>query len=264
MKFCLLEKNENNIFQLTFNRPEVHNAFNEEMIAELIDLFGQLKETNECRCLVVKANGPSFCAGADLNWMKKMKDYGEEKNIQDAKALCQLFLQLNSLPMPTVGLIRGNALGGGVGIVSCLDFVLSSPEVEFGLTEVRLGLIPAVISPFVMSKIGETHARAYFSTGLRFNANDAKQMGLIHQISSANEFDQTAQKIISQISQTAPLASKMAKALAFKISELKRSGQDDSSIHEYTYKTIAKVRTGKEAQEGMSSLLEKRKPNWPL
>lgn len=264
MKFCLVQKNKNAVTELILNRPQVHNAFNQEMIEELIDFLGQLKNDNDCRALVLRANGPSFCAGADLVWMKKMKDYGEEENIQDAKVLSRLFLEFNTLPMPTIGLIQGNAFGGGVGIISCLDLVICEAQVEFALTEVRLGLLPAVISPFVMAKIGQSQARAYFTTGLKFNTEEALRMGLIHKVSAKEDFENFSQKIISQILMSAPNASRLAKDLVFKITELKRSNHQDFQIHEHTAKTIAKVRSESEAQEGMNSLLEKRKPNWAV
>lgn len=262
MNYCQLNQKTRGIWEVVLNRPELHNAFNEEMIAELTAIFLKLKEEKGARLVVLKGHGPSFCAGADLNWMKKMKDYSEEQNLTDAQKLCDLFVALNSLPMPTLGLLQGSAFGGGVGLVACLDYVLAQENCQFALTEVRLGLIPAVISPFVLEKIGVSMARAYFPTGLRFNAHRACHMGLIHQVASAIDFEKESEKLIELILESGPLASFAAKNLIKEIGIFKKNSCDNKEIYQFTIKQIAKLRTTPEAQEGMSSLLEKRKPNW--
>ncbi len=249
------------ITEVVLSRQDVHNAFNDEMIGSLTDTFNRLGQEAGVRALVLRAEGASFCAGADLNWMKKMKAYGHEQNLKDSKALSGLFRALDALPMPVVGLVQGAAYGGGVGLVACCDYVLAAQEAMFALTEVRLGLVPAVISPFVMSKIGESAARAYFLTGARFDAGRAQQLGLVHECAPAAKLEEAYQKLLNVLLETGPVAAREAKDLVRAVKRL--AAQEETELmHAHVCGTIARVRIGSEAQEGMGALLEKRTPSW--
>lgn len=243
---------------ITLNRPDVHNAFNDEMIVELIDCFKQLSADSSVRMVVITGVGKSFCAGADLNWMKRMKDYSFAENLADSKKLAELFNVINKFPKPTIARMNGAALGGGAGIIACCDYVIAIDTALIGFTEVRLGLLPAVISPFVIAKIGESHARAAFLSGVRFDMLRAVRMGLVHQISSFDKLDEDLESLLKEYLAAAPEASVMAKKL---IEEVMSRNSIEEAQH-YTCELISKVRAGKEGQEGMSALLEKRKASW--
>lgn len=243
---------------VTLNRPELHNAFNDELIAELIQVFGQLERDDNVRLVVITGEGKSFCAGADLNWMKKMKDYTFEENVQDANQLAELFTVINQFSKPTICRMNGSALGGGAGLVACCDYVIAEDTAQLGFTEVRLGLVPAVISPFVMAKIGVSHARATFLSGARFGVERAMQMGLVHQVSSFDKIDEDVEALIKDFLLAGPIAQKTAKELISVVATKK----DNHSARSYTTELISKVRSSAEGQEGMSALLEKRKSTW--
>ncbi len=238
------------------NRPELHNAFNAELIAEATTLFKQLASSS-LRLLVVTGAGPSFCAGADLNWMRSMKAYSEDENYRDAKALAALFRALNEMPFPVIGRINGHALGGGSGLVACCDYALAAEEALFGFTEARLGLIPAVISPYVMAKIGESQARAWFLSGERFSAARAREMGLVHETVPVGRMDERLIELKKSFFAAGPLAAREAKALVFRV----RLAQD---VEDETCWRIARLRVGAEGQEGMRALLEKSRPAWSV
>ncbi len=250
---------ENGICFITLDRPEVHNAFNDEMIAALTDEFLALENDDSVRVVIITGNGKSFCAGADLNWMKRMKDYSMEENIADSKKLAGLFHAINNLSKPVIGKINGAALGGGVGLVACCDFVIASESSKFGLTEVNLGLVPAVISPFVIAKIGESNARHLFLTGERFDGQRALEIGLVHKVSLDRYYDNDVLLMAKDLIKVAPNAQRQAKKLIFGVKE--RLGNVEE-VTNYTCEVIAKQRISDEGQEGMSALLEKRKPNW--
>lgn len=243
---------------VTLNRPELHNAFNEVLIEELISIFKELESDQKVRLVVLTGEGKSFCAGADLNWMKKMKDFSFEENLKDSQNLAELFSTINKFKKPLIAKLNGSALGGGAGLVACCDYVVAVDSAQFGFTEVRLGLVPAVISPFVIAKIGSSHARATFLSGVRFGVEKALQMGLIHQISSFDKIDEDLENIIKDFYQAAPLAAQTAKELIAFVSS-KNTTEDART---YTCELISKTRTQSEAQEGMSALLEKRKASW--
>ncbi len=243
---------------VTLDRPELHNAFNDELISDLIECFKKLSTNELIRVVVLTGSGKSFCAGADLNWMKRMKDYSYEENLADAGKLAELFTVINSHPKPTIARVNGAALGGGAGLVACCDYVIAVDTAMLGFTEVRLGLLPAVISPFVIAKIGESQARATFMSGVRFNVNRALMMGLVHQISSFDKLDEDLEVIINEFLQAAPVASSLAKVLIAEV--VKKKSLEEAK--NYTCEMISKVRTAVEGQEGMSALLEKRKASW--
>ena len=239
---------------VTMNRPEVHNAFNAELIAEATALFQELA-TKPLRLMILTGEGPSFCAGADLNWMRSMKTWTEEENFKDAKKLAAMFRSLNELPFPVVGRVNGHALGGGAGLISCCDFVVASDKALFGFTEARLGLLPAVISPYVMAKIGESQARAWFLSGERFGGTEALRMNLVHQVVPLEKLDETIEAVKKSFLAAGPHAAREAKSLVFRV----RVSQD---VEDETCKRISRIRIGAEGQEGMRALLEKEKPAW--
>jgi methylglutaconyl-CoA hydratase len=249
---------KNNIAFVKLDRPELHNAFNEELIEKLTNTFLKLDQDVNVRVIVLSGNGKSFCAGADLSWMKKMKDYSFENNVIDSKKLAQMFKTINSVSKPVIAKIHGAALGGGVGLVAVADFVISDEEAMFGFTEVNLGLIPAVISPFVLSKIRESYARAYFISGMKFSAQTALEMGLVHKVVKCSEMEMELDKLISTFKNGAANAQVNAKKLIFEVSKF--SSLDE--IEAYTTNAISKARISPEGQEGMAALLEKRKPSW--
>jgi methylglutaconyl-CoA hydratase len=250
------EIDKDGVATLTLNRPEIHNAFNDELISGLTDEFKKLSRDQDIRLIILTGEGKSFCAGADLNWMKSMVSYTEEENKEDSENLAALFLAINECSKPVIGKVNGHALGGGVGLVSCCDLVVSSDKAMFGFSEVRLGLIPATISPFVINKIGESHARAWFLSGERFNAESAKHMGLVHRVVPLAELDFAVERVIEEHLLAGPKASVWAKTL------IKNVTKFEEDVTDYTCSEIAKIRISDEGQEGMNALLEKRKPNW--
>lgn len=256
-KFFRYHRDEDKVVYITLNRPELHNAFNDEFIAELTQVFNDLAAESEVRLVVLAGNGKSFCAGADLNWMKKMVDYSDEQNYQDSLALAGLFESINNLPMPVLAKVAGATLGGGTGIIAACDFVISSREAKFGFTEVGLGLVPAVISPYVLKKINESSARAYFLSGERFSAEEALRINLIHRVVDHDDLEMATKKQIRRFLSAGPLATREAKELIKGV-----MSSSSESVTDYTCKTIAKLRVSEEGQEGMKAILEKRKPKW--
>lgn len=253
-------RDDKEIVHVTLNRPEIHNAFGDELIEKMTSFFVDLAKDDSVRLLTLTGAGKSFCAGADLNWMKSMKDYSAEENYRDSVALSKLFESLNDLPFPTIAIVNGACLGGGTGLISACDFVLASTDAKFGFTEVSLGLVPAVISPFVMGKIGEGFARAYFLSGERFDAFEAQRMNLVQKVVKHDDLEDARAKQIKRFLSAGPKAAREAKALIKGVTYRRIEGQD--AVRDFTCKTISRVRIGDEGQEGMSALLEKRKPNW--
>ena len=246
------------IAKVTLCRPELHNAFNDELINDLINCFLELEANENIRLVVLTGEGKSFCAGADLNWMKRMKDYSFEENLADTQKLAELFTVINNFKKPTIARVNGSALGGGAGLIACCDYVLAVDTAQIGFTEVRLGLVPAVISPFVIAKIGESHARATFLSGVRFNVPKAASMGLVHQISSFDKIDEDLEVLVKEFLQAAPTAAVIAKEL---IANVVRKNSTEAA-RDYTCELISNVRKSNEGQEGMTAILEKRKANW--
>ena len=250
-----IEKDENGLVKVLLDRPKIHNAFNDEMITGLTEAFLRFSKEENIRLISIEGKGPSFCAGADLNWMKKMKAYSMEENIEDSEKLAGLFKAINNCPYPVMAKVHGAALGGGTGILACCDYVMATHLAKFAFSEVRLGLVPAVISPFVIQKIGISNARAFFLSGNRFSAERAMQMGLVHDVVDSDMIHELFDKTVSKFLQAGPSAAIAAKALISNV--LNKEDPTD-----YTCKTIAEIRIGSEAQEGMQALLDKRKPSW--
>ena len=253
------EIDQRGVATLTLNRPKLHNAFNQALITELVDTFTRLASDDKVRLAVLTGEGKSFCAGADINWMSEMVNYSVEENFADSSALQNLFEVINSFPKPLVGKVNGAALGGGSGLVAVCDIVVAKEGSLFGFTEVRLGLLPAVISPFVIAKIGESQARALFLTGERIDTERAKEIGLIHKVSLERYFERDVESTIENLLGAAPSAQRAAKEL---IHFVVHSNLSREQVKEGTCQRIAKIRVSEEGQEGMHSLLEKRKPNW--
>ena len=238
------------------NRPAVRNAFNPEMIAELASVPQML--TPDVRAVVLCGEGPVFSAGADLNWMQESLNYSREQNLEDARKLAHMLLALDRLPVPLVGMIHGAAMGGGVGLVSVCDYAIAHSETLFSFSEVKLGIVPACIAPFVLRKIGPGYARSLFTTAERFNATRAYEIGLIHQVASTSEaLRELTEKKIQEIASCGPGAIRHAKQLIFNL-----LAQPDEQQLEMMAQLLADVRVSPEGQEGLSAFLAKRKPNF--
>ena len=243
---------------LTLNRPTRHNAFDDVLIAELTEALMELGQDPELRAVVLAGSGKSFSAGADLHWMQRMADYDRDENYRDAKALGTLMHTLDSLPKTTIARVHGAAMGGGVGLVACCDIVIAAEHALFSLSEVRLGLMPAAISPFVIKAIGERQARRYFVTAERFDAHEARRIGLVHEVVSDDELDTTIDGLLEHLRANGPEAMVAAKRQALDI-----GGRPvDTAMLDDSARRIADIRVGAEGQEGIAAFLEKRKPEW--
>ncbi len=243
---------------IRMNRPDVHNAFDDILIAALTAELRRLDQLPEARVIVLAANGKSFSAGADLNWMRRMAKYSREENLRDAMALAGLMRTLDSVKKPTVARVQGAAFGGGVGLVACCDIAIASTQAAFSLSEVRLGLIPSVISPYVIAAIGERAARRYFLTAERFDAVEARRIGLVHEVVDSGVLDESVAIIVGQLLKGGPQSLAAAKKL---IADVSRRPMDDALSAE-TARRIAAIRVESEGQEGLAAFFEKRKPDW--
>lgn len=255
----LYQIDDRGVATVTLNRPEVHNAFNDAVIARLNEIFTAAGDDERVRAVVLRAEGKSFSAGADVNWMRQAASYGRDRNLADAMRLGEMLRTLNTLPKPVLALVRGAALGGGVGLVACADIAIAGPRARFGLTEVRLGLIPATISPYVIAAIGAREARRYFLTGERFDAEEALRIGLVHQVVADDDGLRPAgENVVEALLAGAPGAIADAKRLLFRVSGRE---VDDRMVAD-TAGQIADRRASDEGQEGLAAFLEKRAPRW--
>lgn len=254
----LEEIGEDGVARITLTRADVHNAFNDSLINELTMALEGMASDERVRAVVLAAQGRHFSAGADLNWMKAMAGFSKEQNLKDAKALAGLMHRLYSLPKPTVALVQGDAYGGGVGLVACCDIALAAEEAHFCLSEVKLGVIPAVISPYILAAIGRRAARRYCLSAERFSSWEAHRLGLVHEVVSAGDLESSCRQILDAILRGGPLAQAETKAL---IDAVANRPLDDALAAD-TAALIARVRASEEAKEGISSFLEKRKPAW--
>ena len=253
-----VERRADGVVWLTLDRPEIHNAFDDRLIAGLTRELEQLGRDANVRVLVLTGAGRSFSAGADLNWMRRTASYGEAENLADARALAKLMQTLNELPKPTVARVNGAALGGGTGLVACCDIVVASGQAVFGTTEVRLGLIPSVIGPYVLAAIGPRHARRLMLTGERISAAEALRLGLVHEVVAPDQLDPTVERIAGEFLKGGPDAIAAAKRL---IRDLGGRPIEPSVIDD-TAQRIAALRATGEAREGVGAFLEKRPPAW--
>ncbi|MDI6839850.1 MAG: enoyl-CoA hydratase/isomerase family protein [bacterium] len=250
-------KVEGLVARVTFNRPEVHNAFNEVMIKELTQVFKDIKTRNDVRVAVLTGEGKSFCAGADLNWMRRVKDYSFDENLNEALELAELFYLIYSLPKPVIARVNGAAIGGGTGFVAVCDIAIASSDAKFSFSEVKLGLIPACISPYVIRKCGEGRTREFFLTGERLTADRTLEAGLVNQVVSLEGLDKAVDDLVSQLLSSGPNAIAVCKELLGNV-----PGMSFDEVKKYTAKVIASLRVSEEGQEGMAAFLEKRKPKW--
>jgi methylglutaconyl-CoA hydratase len=246
------------IATVTLSRADKHNAFDDGVIAELRAAFDDLAGRPEVRVVVLASEGKSFSAGADLGWMQRMVGYDYEHNLADSRLLAGMLAALYHLPQPTIARVQGSAFGGAVGLVSCCDMAVASDHAFFALTEVKIGLVPATISPYVIRAIGERASRRYFTTGERFDAATALQLGLVHEIADSGELDQRLDALIEHLLQNGPMAVRAAKDL---INAVAGKHIDDELIED-TCQRIASIRVSPEGQEGLGAFLEKRKPTW--
>ena len=243
---------------VTLNRPDLRNAFNESAIAELALAFDELGRNELVRAVVLAANGPAFCAGADLNWMKKMAGYSHEENAADAARLADMLRTIYLCPKPVVAKVQGDCYAGGMGLVAACDIVVAAEGVNFCLSEVKLGLIPATISPYVIKAMGEQAARRYFLTAERFDAQAALRMGFAHEVVAAENLDATVAGIVKALVSNSPHAVAEAKTLVREV-----VGQPvTEALLADTAERIAVIRASTEGREGVASFLEKRKPAW--
>ncbi|OHC66301.1 MAG: enoyl-CoA hydratase [Rhodocyclales bacterium RIFCSPLOWO2_02_FULL_63_24] len=244
---------------ITLNRPERHNAFDDALIGELSAAIDLMAAEPAVRVLVISSTGKSFCAGADLNWMKRAAAYSSEENLRDSRALAEMLRTLAQCPKPTIARVQGAAYGGGVGLVACCDVAIATFDAEFSLTEVKLGLIPAVISPHVVAAIGERYARRYMLTAERFSAAEAYRIGLLHEmVADHAALDEAVGEIVDTLLKNAPGAMAECKALIAAVAWKPLSPE----VVEDTAQRITRMRASREGREGMSAFLEKRKPSW--
>ena len=251
-----VERDARGVVTVTMDRPEVRNAFAPTLIAELTRLAGELAADRSARVVVLTGAGGVFSTGADLNWMRSMKDYSREENVADSTRLDAMFRALWELPQPLIGRIEGHALGGGTGLAAVCDIAIAADEAMFAFTEVLLGLAPAVISPYVVRKTSLSFARSVFVTGERFGARRAREAGLVHEVVPAAELDAAVEAAVRRCLAAGPHAAAVAKRLP----EIALLPLDEAAAQ--TVRIIAELRVGEEGQEGMSAFFGKRKPNW--
>jgi methylglutaconyl-CoA hydratase len=245
------------VVRITLNRPDVRNAFNEELIAELTAWAESAAAGPAARVAILAGAGTTFCAGADLTWMSKAISYSEDENVRDAEALARMFAALDTVPRPLIGRIHGAALGGGAGLAAVCDIVVAGSSAVFGFTEAKLGILPAIISPFVVAKIGQSAARELFLTAARFSAARAREIGLVHAVAPEAELDTVIDAYVAELQTSAPEAVAAAKALIARV-----AGRPPAEVADVTSRTIARHRASPEGQQGMRAFLDKRQPKW--
>ncbi len=250
---------EDGVATVTLNRPKLHNAFDDAMIAALTAALSDLGSDPAVRVVVLRGAGKSFCAGGDLGWMRRMAGYSREENLADARALSELMHVLDTLPRPTIAVVHGAAYGGGVGLVACCDIAVATMGARFCLSEVKLGLIPAAISPYVVAAMGRRAARRYFLTAEVFDAPEAKRIGLVHAVEADAKVEDRVSELLASLSKGGPTAQAAAKALIADVTYLPAE-----KLRDETARRIAEIRAGDEGREGVSAFLEKRKPSWVL
>ncbi len=251
---------EGAIRTITLSRPDVRNAFNDEVIAELKAAFEDAGQASDVRCVVLAAVGPAFCAGADLNWMRRMADYTRDENLTDAACLAEMLRTLYECPKPTIARVQGDVFAGGVGLVAACDMAVSVDTATFCLSEVKLGLIPATISPYVIRAMGARASHRYFLTAERFNAMEALRIGLVHDVVTADALDAKVNDLTQTLVNASPNAVKACKHLLQDVA----NKDIDSTLIARTVSGIADIRASAEGKEGVQSFLQKRKPNWLL
>jgi methylglutaconyl-CoA hydratase len=255
---ALLVSTEGHVARITLNRPDVRNAFNDEVIAELTQAFTQVGQDPQVRAVVLAADGPAFCAGADLNWMRRMADYTRAENLADAGALAEMLRTIHNCLKPTIARVQGDVFAGGVGLVAACDMAVSVDTATYCLSEVKLGLIPATISPYVIRAMGARAAQRYFLTAERFSAAEAHRIGMVHEVVSADQLDAKVAELTQALVSASPNAVRSCKMLVNEV-----AGRDiDAALIAKTVEGIADIRSSTEGKEGVQSFLQKRKPSW--
>lgn len=257
---------EGKVLRVFINRPEVRNSFNQELIEDYYALFSTInsaehEDMTKVGVIVLQGEGAAFCGGGDLNWMKRSLTLSHEENLEDCQKLTRMFHTMDNCPVPVIGLVHGFAIGGGVGLVSVCDHVIAADDTVFSLSEVKLGLIPACIGPFVIAKIGVSQARSLFVSGERFKSDKALKINLVHEICPSSEMEARAQKVIGNILDGGPNAVAAAKFLVHTLSR-ELVGQDFEKSLNFAAAELAQLRVQPEAQEGVTAFLEKRSPSW--
>lgn len=255
-KYTSLNIDDKGIATMTLNRPEVHNAFDDVMISELLQALKDVEDSEQTRVLVLRSEGKNFSAGADLNWMRSMADKNYQQNVEDAGELGLLMERLDLLSKPSIALVQGAAFGGAVGLAACCDIVLAQPRSSFCLSEVKIGLIPAVISPYVVRTIGERQSRRYMLTAERFFADEAQKLGLVNDV--VDDFEEPLNNLLDALLANSPQAVTACKELIRNVG----SRPINKDVREHTIKAIAEIRVSDEGQEGLSAFLEKRPAAW--
>lgn len=256
----LLDVDERGVATLTLNRPDVRNAFDNDLTAKITGLLVELQARNDVRVVVLTGAGTSFSSGADINWMRAMADFSEEQNYEDALQLAELMATLNHLTKPTIGRINGHAFGGGVGLVCCCDIAIAASDAMFCLSEVRLGLVPAVISPYVIDAVGPRNARRFFLSAEPMSARKARRVGLVHEVAKTGKLDVAVEDQVAMLLKGGPSALRESKELVHMASG--HSFTADLALKKRTAEIIAQMRVSDEGQEGLQAFLQKRSPRW--
>ncbi len=243
---------------VTLTRAEMRNAFNDEVIAELTQVFTELGQRDDVRAIVLAAEGPAFCAGADLNWMRRMADYSREENVVDAGKLAEMLRVIYACPKPTIARVQGDVYAGGMGLVACCDMAVSVDTAGYCLSEVKLGLIPATIGPYVARAMGARAAHRYFLTAERFDAAEAHRIGFVHEVVPPEQLDAKVDDLVKALTSAGPAAVRACKQLVQDVAE----HTIDAALIDRTVQGIADIRASAEGKEGVQSFLQKRKPNW--
>ena len=243
---------------ITLTQPDIRNAFSDEVIAEITAAFRTAGERPDVRAIVLAAQGPAFCAGANLNWMRRMADYTREGNIQDAGLLAEMLRVIYECPKPTIARVQGDVYAGGVGLVACCDIAISADTVHYCLSETKIGLIPATISPYVIRAMGARAAHRYFLTAERFDAAEALRIGFVHAVVAADQLDAKVDELLKALTSASPNAVRVCKKLVLDVAER----EINAGLIAATVQGIADIRASDEGKEGVQSFLNKRKPNW--
>ncbi len=249
---------KNAVATIWLNRPKIHNAFNEKMISEIIEAFDELIENKHVKVIKLRGEGKSFCAGADLNWMRDVANYSYEENYKESYRLSECFYKIYSCPKPTIAIVHGAAIGGANGLLSACDLAYADNNSVFSLSEVKIGIVPACISPYVIKRVGEYNARELMLTGKRINGEEAAQKGLINKALASGALDEYVDEMCSLLLTSGPEAIKQCKILIDEVANKLNMEQ----MLDHTARMIADIRKSEEGQEGMAAFLEKRKPNW--
>ena len=258
MSRVITEIDSRGVARVTINNPDKHNAFDDQVISQLTQAFAAISVNPDVRVMVLGSAGKNFSAGADLVWMQRMVNYSYEENLRDANAVALMLQTLNRMPQPTIARVQGAAFGGGVGLISCCDISIATTSANFALSEVKVGLVPATISPYVIAAIGQRAVRRYFVTAERFDAHRAMEIGLVNEVVDAEQLDQEIDCLIDALLANGPQAIIAAKRLVFDI-----AGKPiDQQLIDSTCETIAAIRVSEQGQEGLQAFLEKRKPHW--